>query len=79
MSGREFLVAGPPRTGTAGTSRFRPSSRCWVCSKKHPIRLIKFSMVAVCLSTLVLGVVVSNAAPAPINVALGWVDDSAIL
>ena len=39
--------------------------------KEHPMRLIRFSIAAVCLSTLVLGVVVVNAVLAPMLAKIG--------
>jgi hypothetical protein len=47
------------------------SSECRVSAKEQPMRLVKFSIAAVCLSTLVLGVVVANAVLAPMPAKIG--------
>ena len=47
--------------------------------KEHPMRFIRFSTAAVCLSTLVLGVVVANAVLAPMPAKIGaWTTTVAV-
>jgi hypothetical protein len=58
-------------SGTTGTPRCCPSSQCCVSPKEHPMRVIKYSIVAACLSTLLLGVVVANAILAPMPAKIG--------